>query len=93
MEPKDELLGADYTEHNIMQRPECGGLCQPRKSLEATTNLSNAETQISQRTRTSQSDERMAGIYKTYFTDDLATDRSKAPARDNPAYQADAEGV
>lgn len=93
MDPKNELLGADYTEHNIMQRPECGGLCQPRKSLEVTTNLSNAETQISQRTRTSQSDERMAGIYKTYFTDDLATDRSKPPARDNPAYQADAEGV
>lgn len=93
MDPKDEILGADFTEHNIVQRSECGGHCQPAKSLATTTNSSISETQISQRPRTLQSDERMAGIYKTYFTDDLATDRSKPPARDNPAYQPDAEGV
>lgn len=87
MDPKDEILGADYTEHNIMPSPG---------AVEIITNSSsngrNPESQISQRSRSPQSDDKMAGVYKTYFTDELATNRSKAQARDNPAFQGE-EGV
>jgi hypothetical protein len=86
MDPKDELLGADFTEHNIMPS-------SPR-AVEATVNSSSNgksdDCQISQRSRISpQSDDKMAGIYKTYFTDESATDRSRAPARINLSYQHD----
>lgn len=88
MDPQDEILGADYTEHNIMPSP---------KAVEAITNSSSngrspENQQISQRNRSPQSDDKMAGVYKASFTNELATDRSKAPARDNPAFQHD-EGV
>jgi hypothetical protein len=84
MEPKDEILGADYTEHNI-QKPV---------AMEATANSSSngrgEESQISQRPRNVQSeDDNMAGMYKTYFTDESTSDRSKSPARINLAYQHD----
>lgn len=88
MDPKDEILGADYTEHNIMPSPAAEST-----NINLSSNGRSAENQISQRSRSSQSDDKMAGIYKTYFTDGLATDRSKAPARENPAYQHDEEGV
>lgn len=84
MDPKDEILGADYSEHNILPSP---------KAVEATEHPStNGECQISQRPRFTQSDDKMSGVYKTYFTDDSATDRSRPPARDNSAFQHD-EGV
>lgn len=88
MEAKDEILGADYTEHNI--KPPAGAM--EALVVNSSLNGGNPESQISQRSRPSQSDEKMAGMYKTYFTDELATDRSKPPARENPAYQHD-EGV
>lgn len=87
MNPEDEILGADYSEHNILPP-----LLPRAVEAYSPSNDRNAESQISQRSRPLQSDDRMAGIYKTYFTDDLATNRSKLPARDNPAYQPD-EGV
>lgn len=78
MEPKDELLGADVTEHNIKPPPA---------AADAITRIT--ESQISQRSRpTPPHDDRMAGLYRTYFSDELA-DRSKPPARDNPAYEHD----
>lgn len=86
MDPKNEILGADYSEHNIMQPSMVVG------EAENTSFERNTEAQISPRPRFLQSEDKMAGIYKTYFTDDLATDRSKPPARDNPAYQPE-EGV
>ena len=67
MSSKDEILGADYTEHNI----------RPPRAVEAIQN----DSQISQRTQ--------EGVYKPYFTDELATDRSTTPARINHAYQHD----
>lgn len=86
MDPKDELLGADYSEHNILPRP---------KALETASNSSSngrsEVNQISLRARFPQSDDKMTGSYRTHFTADLATDRSKPPARDNPAYQHDLE--
>jgi hypothetical protein len=87
MEAKDEILGADYTEHNILQKPA---------AVEATANSSSngrsEESQISQRPRNVQSeDDRMVGIYKTYFTDESASDRSNPPVRVNLAYQHDVE--
>lgn len=87
MDPKDEILGADYTEHNIM--PSSSPV-----AVEAITDSSstvrNAEIQISQRSRSAQSEtDKMPGLYKTYFSDELAGDRSKAQARENPAYQHD----
>lgn len=87
MAAEDEILGADYTEHNIKQPP--GAM---EALVNSSTNGGNPESQISQRSRPSQSDDKMVGMYKTYFTDDLTTDRSKPPARENPAYQHD-EGV
>lgn len=85
MDPKDELLGADYSEHNI--KP------MPRAVLEQTENSSSngrcEENQISQRNRFPQSDDKTSGAYKSYFSDDLATDRSKPPARENPAFEHD----
>lgn len=84
MEPKDEMLGADYTEHNIQQKP--GAV----EAVNSSLNGRNEESQISQRPPNVQSaDEKMAGIYKTYFTDDSASDRSHPPARVNLAYQHD----
>lgn len=87
MDPKDEILGADFTEHNISPPPAA-----VETDATSSSNGRSAESQISQRSRSSQSDDKMAGMYKTYFNDGLATDRSKAPARENPAYQHD-EGV
>lgn len=87
MDPKDEILGADYTEHNISPSPA---------ATETITNSSlngrKPENQISPRNHSAQSVDKMAGVYKTYFTDELASDRSRTTARDNPAYQHD-EGV
>jgi Ammonium Transporter Family len=85
MEPKDEILGADYTEHNIKQWP---------RAVEVTANSSSngrsEESQISQRVQAVQSaDDKMEGIYKTYFTDESTADRLQAPARVNLAYQHD----
>lgn len=87
MDPKDEILGADYTEHNIQQWP---------KAVEIATNSSsngtNQESQISQRPPNVQSaEDKMAGIYKTYFTDELASQKTQPPARANLAYQHDEE--
>ena len=87
MDPKDEILGADYTEHNIMPSP--GAI---ETITISASNGKSPEIQISQRNRSPQPNDNMAGLFKTYFTDELATDRSKAPARDNPAFQHD-EGV
>lgn len=85
MDPKDEILGADYTEHNIQQKPA---------AVEVTANSSSngrsEESQISQRSKIVQSeDDKMVGIYKSYFTDESASDRSNPPARVNLAYQHD----
>lgn len=87
MDPKHEILGADYTEHNIKQSPGAVEIITTSSSK-----VSNPESQISQRIHSQKSDDKMAGVYKTYFTDELATDRSKTPARDNPAFHHD-EGV
>lgn len=85
MDAKDEILGADYAEHGIIQLP---------MGVERTTNSSSSDGRndvniggISQRSRFTQPNDKMVGVYRTYFTDDLAADRSKAPARENLAYQ------
>lgn len=85
MDPKDEILGADYTEHNIRQKPA---------AVEVTANSSSngrgEESQISQRPRNIQSeDDKMVGMYKNYFNDESASDRSNPPARINLAFQHD----
>lgn len=84
MAPKDEILGADYTEHNIMSTPEA-----VRAASDSSPSRINEGNEISQRSRFAQSDAKMAGICKTCFIDELATDRSKATARENLAYQHD----
>lgn len=70
MSIEDEILGADFTEHNIST------VVSPQ---------ANEEKRISQRFRLH--DEKMTG--KTYFTDELSTDRSKATSHENPAFQQD----
>lgn len=87
MDPKDEILGADYCEHNIMSSSSPTAV---EAITDSSSTMRNADIQISQRSRAAQSEsDRMPGLYKTYFTDELANDRSKAPAKENPAYQHD----
>lgn len=88
MDPKDEILGADYTEHNIQQPKPA--VVEVQANSNSSSNGRNEESQISQRSRNVQSeDDKMVGIYKTYFTDESASDRSVPPARVNLAYQHD----
>lgn len=84
MDPKDELLGADYSEHNILPSPRAA-----EQAANSSSTVRCEESQISQRSRFPQSDDKMSGAYKTYFNDELATDRSKPPARENPAFEND----
>jgi hypothetical protein len=87
MTAKDEILGADYTEHNIQPRPAA---VEVTANSNSSSNGRNEESQISQRSRNVQSeDDKTVGIYKTYFTDESASDRSVPPARVNLAYQHD----
>lgn len=88
MTAKDEILGADYSEHNIQPRPAAVEITANSNS---SSNGRNEESQISQRSRNVQSeDDKMAGMYKTtYFTDESASDRSVPPTRVNLAYQHD----
>ncbi|CRK86663.1 CLUMA_CG000499, isoform A [Clunio marinus] len=89
MDPKDELLGADYTEHNIMSSP----VAKETTTNSSSSNGRNDESQISQRFRLPQSDDRrLTGVYRNYFNDELSSERSKAPMRENPAFIND-EGV
>lgn len=94
MSPQDELLGADYTEHNILS-PAAAELIAKSS---ATAERRSEESQISQRSpRFTQNDDKIAGgTFKIHFTDDntksnLNDDRSKTPARQNPAFQLDDE--
>lgn len=86
MSPKDEILGADYTEHNIMPSLPTAA----EAITDSSSTVRNGEIQITQRTRPAQSEsDSVSGLYKTYFTDELASDQSETPARINPAYQHD----
>lgn len=84
MDPKDEILGADYAEHGIKQRPTAMEV-----EANSSSNGRNEESQISQRPTVQSADDKMVGIYKTYFTDGLSSDRSHPPTRVNLAYQHD----
>ena len=88
MTAKDEILGADYAEHNI--QPKSAAL-ETTANSNSSSNGRNEESQISQRSRNVQpEDNKMAGVYKTtYFTDESASDRSVPPIRVNLAYQHD----
>lgn len=86
MEAKDELLGADFTEHNIKQLLYVSEATEGNSS----SNGRSEESQIFQRPRFKQStDDKMSGVYRTYFTDELTRDRLRPPARENPAFQPD----
>lgn len=86
MSPKDEILGADYTEHNIMPSSPTAA----EAITDSSSTVRNGEIQITQRTRPAQSEsDSVSGLYKTYFTDELASDQSKTPVKINPAYQHD----
>lgn len=84
MDPKDELLGADYSEHNILHSPQA-----VEQTANSSSNRRCEESEISQRIRFPQSDDKMSSACRTYFNNELATDRSKPPARENPAYVSD----
>jgi ammonia channel protein AmtB len=72
MRVEDEIMGADYAEHNIMQP----------SAIERDT--------ASRGFRLHDDDnKKMAVATKTHFTDELMADRSKAAARENPAFQHD----
>lgn len=72
MSIEDEILGADFAEHNI--------------STVASPQANEAKS-ISQGFRL-HVDKKMV-TSKTYFTDELSTDRSKATTHENPAFQHD----
>lgn len=78
MDPKEEILGADYCEHKIM----------PFMESDFITNLQNEE-QLRQR-----STEKTSRYFKNHANDDDVvaideTERGKPPARINPAFQND----
>lgn len=72
MSMEDEILGADFAEHNIST------VASPQ---------ANEGKNISQGFRLH--DDRKMVTNKTYFTDELSTDRSKATTHENPAFQRD----
>lgn len=100
MTPEDELLGADYSEHNIRPRTVRGDVVS--SSSTATVAATRSEdSQISQRSsRFTQSDDSKAtvGAFSIHFTDGSTPSTTVAsnserfrvvPARNNPAYQHD----
>lgn len=94
MTPEDELLGADYTEHNIWSSAIAELI--PKPTSLTTTERRSEETRISQRSsRFIQNNEDKTvggGAFKINFTDDTRVNSSsKTPARNNPAFQLDDE--
>lgn len=87
MSVEDEILGADYTEHNISPS------LLPQASMSIFRDGKCEEKSTSQGFalhKGKHSDTRkMPGFNKTYFIDELSSDRSKAVTHENVAYQHD----
>lgn len=101
---EDEILGADFTEHNIM--PSLQAIEKDTKSLSSVKSSSSSpdgngkdekakvdgrnvdENAMSQGFRLHDNN-KMADIYKTYFSNEMKADRYKESARENRAFQHD----
>lgn len=82
MSIEDEILGADYSEHNIHPPPPASvAIFRDRKSTSHGFRLHKGQLSESGK------------IPKTYFIDELASDRSKAVTHENVAYQHDDEST
>lgn len=100
MNVEDEILGADYTEHNIM--PSLQAIEKDTKSSTSVKSDDNnngdgkdekmkvnvKENVMSQGFRLHDNN-KMADIYKTYFNNERILNRSKAAARENLGFQHD----
>lgn len=88
MSVEDEILGADYSEHNISPSslPQASIFREEKCEEKSTSQGFNAD-------KGKQSDikKRPTGLYKTYFIDELSSERSKVAAvtHENVAYQHD----
>lgn len=99
MSVEDEILGADYTEHNIM--PSLQAIEKDMKSSASVKSDENnngdgkdVKMKVDGRNAMSQGfrlhdNNKMADIYKTYFSNESILNRSKAAARENLAFQHD----
>ncbi|KAG5673240.1 hypothetical protein PVAND_003303 [Polypedilum vanderplanki] len=86
MKVEDEIMGADYAEHNIMP------LAIENNTTKTSTALSKVrdESGMPRGFRLHDNNNiKMADAYKTHFTDELMVDRLKAAARENPAFRHD----
>lgn len=106
MNVEDEILGADYTEHNIMPSLEA-----IERDMKSSTSVksdrehnSNDGDEKDEKTKVDgrnvgenvmsqgfrlHDNNKMADIYKTYLRNEMISNRSKATARDNLAFQHD----
>jgi len=103
MTVEDEILGADYTEHNIMPSLQAIEKDMQSSASVKSDNNSNGdgkdekmkvdgrnvvENVMSQGFRLHDNN-KMADIYKTYFSNERILNRSKAAARENLGFQHD----
>lgn len=87
MKIEDEILGADYTEHNIMPSPTAIVRDIKSSSDDAKRKDDEESNVVSRGAFRLHDSNKMADIYKTYFTQN---DRSEsAAAHENPTFQHD----
>lgn len=87
MTREDELLGADYAEHNIRPRPAVRDVAAAASSSSSTA-ATEETSQISQRSaaaRFSQSDEKTVGAFRIHFTDDTTPSSSTRANSSSPS--------
>ncbi|XP_070492309.1 putative ammonium transporter 3 [Chironomus tepperi] len=99
MNVEDEILGADYSEHNIM--PSLQAIEKDMKSSTSVKSDDNnnedekdEKMKVDGRNVMSQGfrlhdNNKMADIYKTYFSNERILNRSKTSARENLGFQHD----